>query len=131
MKLDWIKIADFQVNQWDVVTVDINDTVDFQQGSRLIFKSLKLTGRNLGTQTVTVAGQTYQAVLIEITGTVEMAIDFGFGQQDVTANIVQRTWYAQGVGPVQAEDRTELNMGVAQQFLGASSRKLVKYHVTL
>ena len=131
VKLDWIKIADFQVNQWAVVTVDINDTVDFQQGSRLIFKSLKLSGKNLGTQTVTVAGQTYQAVLIEITGTVEMSIDFGFGQQDVKAKIVQRTWYAQGVGPVQAEDRTELDMGIAQQFLGGSNRKLLKYSVTL
>ncbi len=131
VQVGWIKIADFQVNQWDIVTLDIHDTVDFQQGSKLIFKTLKMTGHNLGTQSVTVAGQTYQAVLIEITGTIEMAIDFGFGQQDVTANIVQRTWYAQGVGPVQAEDRIDLDMGIAQQFLGGSNRKLVKYHVTL
>ncbi len=130
VEIGWIKIADFQVNQWDIVTLDIHDTVDFQQGSKLIFKTLKMMGRNLGTQSVTVAGQTYQAVLIEITGTVEMAVNFGFGQQDVTANIVQRTWYAQGVGPVQAEDRIDLDMGIAQRFLGATNRKLVKYHVT-
>ncbi len=131
VEIGWIKIADFQVNQWDIATLDINDTLDFQQGSKLIFKSLSMKGHNLGTQSVTVAGQTYQAVLIKVSIEIATVVDLGFIQRDMKVKVTWRTWYAQGIGPVQVENRVELDMNQAVQFLGGSNQKLVKYHVAL
>ncbi len=126
----WVKIADFTVDQWDILSVDLNDTVDFQ-GTTLIFRSMTITGKNLGTQQVTAGDESYTATLIEVSFTINMSILLGPISQDATAQVVMKTWYAQGVGPVKTETGIQMSSGLGNQWIGGTRSELIKYHVTM
>lgn len=135
VQIGWIKIADFRVDRWEILELDVNDTVDLQQGAQLIFESVKMTGRNFGKQVVTVSGQAYQAIFIKTIIEIKMVVDLGSSQQNVTATIVQRTWYAQGIGPIKYELRGVFPISFLDGHLewrrGGKNRELIGYYITL